>query len=74
MIYQYTADADEISKAQQEYEDVLQQMVDANYEQIHNVEQQTIETYQNMVDKIKEIATDETLTQEQKMQNKLNTE
>ena len=68
MIYQYTADADEISKAQQEYEDVLQQMVDANYEQIHNVEQQTIETYQNMVDKIKEIATDETLTQEQKME------
>lgn len=68
MIYQYTADADEISKAQQEYEDVLQQMVDANYEQIHNVEQQTIETYQNMVDKIKEIASDETLTQEQKME------
>lgn len=68
MIYQYTADADEISKAQQEYEDVLQQMVDANYEQVHNVEQQTVEAYQNMVDKIKEIATDETLTQEQKME------
>ena len=68
MIYQYTADADEISKAQQEYEDVLQQMVDANYEQVHNVEQQTVKAYQNMVDKIKEIATDETLTQEQKME------
>lgn len=66
MIYQYTADQDAINQAQQEYEDVLQQMSDLNYETENNIYSQTLQLRQETLDSIKEIAQNETLTEEQK--------
>lgn len=66
MIYQYTADQDAINQAQQEYEDVLQQMSDLNYETENNIYSQTLQLRQETLESIKEIAQDETLTEEQK--------
>ena len=66
MVYQYTADQDRISEAQQGVEDVLQQMAEANSERVQQLEQETINTYQNMVSQIEEIANNEVLTQEEK--------
>ena len=66
MVYQYTADQDKISEAQQGVEDVLQQMAEANAERVTQLEQETINTYQNMVSQIEEIANSEVLTQEEK--------
>lgn len=65
-VYQYTADQDAISEAQQGVEDVLQQMAEANAERVTQLEQETINTYQNMVSQIEEIANSEVLTQEEK--------
>lgn len=66
MVYQYTADQDKIAEAQQGVEDVLQQMAEANAERVTQLEQETINTYQNMVSQIEEIANSEVLTQEEK--------
>ena len=65
-VYQYTADQDKIAEAQQGVEDVLQQMAEANAERVTQLEQETINTYQNMVSQIEEIANSEVLTQEEK--------
>ena len=68
MVYQYTANQDEINQAQQEYEDVLQQMVDTNWEYEQDIYNQTLQLRQDTLNAIKEIAMDETLTEEQKQQ------
>ena len=65
-IYQYTANQDAINEAQQGVEDVLQRMAEANAERVGQLEQETINTYQNMVAQIEEIANSEVLTQEEK--------
>lgn len=66
MVYQYTANQDQIAEAQQGVEDVLQRMAEANAERVTQLEQETIDTYQNMVSQIEEIANSEVLTQEEK--------
>ena len=68
MVYQYTADEDAINQAQQEYEDVLQQMADTNWEYEQDIYNQTLQLRQDTLEAIKEIAMDETLTEEQKQQ------
>lgn len=68
MVYQYTADQDAINQAQQEYEDVLQQMADTNWEYEQDIYNQTLQLRQDTLEAIKEIAMDETLTEEQKQQ------
>lgn len=68
MIYAYTADQNAVNQAQQEYEDVLQQMSDANYSALTDIQQTTLQLQQETLQSIQEIAEDETLTQEQKNQ------
>lgn len=65
-VYQYTANQDAVNEAQQGVEDVLQRMAEANAERVGQLEQETINTYQNMVSQIEEIANSEVLTQEEK--------
>lgn len=68
MVYQYTADQDAINQAQQEYEDILQQMADTNWEYEQDIYNQTLQLRQDTLEAIKEIAMDETLTEEQKQE------
>lgn len=65
-VYQYTADQDDIATKQQEYEDVLQQINDLSVNRVQDLESQLLEIYQNTLSKIKEIAQDQTLTEEEK--------
>lgn len=65
-VYQYTADQDDIATKQQEYEDVLQQINNLSVDRVQNLESQLLEIYQNTLSKIKEIAQDQTLTEEEK--------
>lgn len=65
-VYQYTADQDDIMTKQQEYEDVLQKINDLAVNRIQDLESQLLEIYQNTLSKIKEIAQDQTLTEEEK--------
>ena len=65
-VYQYTADEDDIEAKRQEYEDVLQQINEQAVTRAQDLESQLLEIYQNTISKIKEIAQDETLTQEEK--------
>lgn len=65
-IYQYTADQDDIMTKQQEYEDVLQKINDLAVNRVQDLESQLLEIYQNTLSKIKEIAQDQTLTEEEK--------
>ena len=65
-VYQYTADQDDIMTKQQEYEDVLQQINDLSVNRVQDLESQLLEIYQNTLSKIKEIAQDQTLTEEEK--------
>ena len=65
-VYQYTADQDDIITKQQEYEDVLQKINDLAVNRVQDLESQLLEIYQNTLSKIKEIAQDQTLTEEEK--------
>ena len=65
-VYQYTANQDAVNEAQQGVEDVLQRMAEANAERVGQLEQETINAYQDMVTQIEEIANSEVLTQEEK--------
>lgn len=65
-VYQYTANQDAVNEAQQGVEDVLQRMAEANAERVGQLEQDTINAYQDMVAQIEEIANSEVLTQEEK--------
>lgn len=65
-VYQYTADQDNIMTKQQEYEDVLQKINDLAVNRVQDLESQLLEIYQNTLSKIKEIAQDQTLTEEEK--------
>lgn len=65
-VYQYTADQDDIMTKQQEYEDVLQKINDLAVNRVQDLESQLLEIYQNTLSKIKEIAQDQTLTEEEK--------
>lgn len=65
-VYQYTADQDELSKKQQEYEDVLQKINDLSVERVRDLESRLLEIYQTTLSKIKEIAQDQTLTEQEK--------
>lgn len=65
-VYQYTANQDAVNEAQQGVEDVLQRMAEANAERVGQLEQETINAYQDMVAQIEEIANSEVLTQEEK--------
>ena len=65
-VYQYTADQEELSKKQQEYEDVLQKINDLAVNRVRDLESQLLEIYQTTLSKIKEIAQDQTLTEQEK--------
>ena len=65
-VYQYTADQDELTKKQQEYEDVLQKINDLSVERVRDLESRLLEIYQTTLSKIKEIAQDQTLTEQEK--------
>ena len=65
-VYQYTADQDELSKKQQEYEDVLQKINDLSVERVRDLESRLLEIYQTTLSKIKEVAQDQTLTEQEK--------
>lgn len=66
MAYQYTADESKINEAQQQYEDILQQINDLSANRVSELEQQFLEIQQNYRDAAKEILLDTTLTEEEK--------
>ena len=65
-IYQYTADQNELATKQQEYEDVLEEINEKAISRTQDLESQLLEIYSNTVSKMKEIAEDQTLTEEEK--------
>ena len=66
-IYRYTADEDKMAKAQQEYEDVLQQINELAANRVSELEQSYLDAQQSYYDKAQEIALDSTLTEEERM-------
>lgn len=67
MAYQYTADASKVSEAQQQYEDILQQINDLSANRVSELEQQFLEIQQNYRDTAQEILLDTNLTEEEKV-------
>lgn len=65
-MYRYTANQDEVAKSQQEYEDILQQINDLSVNRAADLESQLLSIYQTTTSKIKEIAMDQTLTEDEK--------
>lgn len=68
MAYQYTADASKVSEAQQQYEDILQQINDLSANRVSELEQQFLEIQQNYRDTAQEILLDTNLTEEEKVE------
>lgn len=65
-VYQYTANQEDILSKEQEYEDVLQQINDLSVNRVRDLESQLLQIYQNTTQKMREIAEDQTLTEEEK--------
>ena len=65
--YRYTANQDKIDEAAQHYEDVLQQINDTTVQRTSEIEQQLLNTMSNYKEKLQEIATDYTLTEEERL-------
>lgn len=65
-VYQYTADQDDIAQKEQEYEDVLQQINELSVGRVQDLESQLLEIYESTLSSIKEVAEDETLTEQEK--------
>lgn len=65
--YRYTANQDKIDEAAQEYEDVLQKINELTVERISSTEQQLVNAMANYKEKFVEIATDYTLTEEERL-------
>lgn len=64
--YQYTADEDKVASAQQEYEDVLQQINELAGNRITELEQSFIDAQTEYLDAATQIAQDTALTDEQR--------
>lgn len=64
--YQYTADEDKVASAQQEYEDVLQQINELAGNRITELEQSFIDAQTEYLDAATQIAQDTTLNDEQR--------
>ena len=65
--YRYTANQDKIDEAAQHYEDVLQQINDTTVQRTSEIEQQLLNTMANYKEKFQEIATDYSLTEEERL-------
>ena len=65
--YVYTANSDDVSKAEQNYEDKLYAMQQSNAEYINDLQSNMIQLEQDYQDKVKEIMTDTSLTAEERM-------
>lgn len=65
--YRYTANQDKIDEAAQNYEDILQQINDTTVQRTSEIEQQLLNTMSNYKEKFQEIATDYTLTEEERL-------
>ena len=70
--YQYTADQDKINDAQQKYEDVLQQINELAANRISELEQSFLNAQQQYRQSAQEIASDMTLTEEQRAEKLTN--
>lgn len=70
--YQYTADQDKINDAQQKYEDVLQQINELAANRISELEQSFLNAQQQYLQSAQEIASDMTLTEEQRAEKLAN--
>ena len=68
--YQYTADEDQVNQAYQEYEDVLAQINDLASSRVGELEQQMLDAQQTYLEKLKELALDETMSEEEKIRKK----
>lgn len=66
MAYQYTANQDKVNQAQQEYENVLQQINDLAANRVSELEQQCLDAEQQYLQSAQEILLDTTLTDEQR--------
>jgi hypothetical protein len=66
MAYQYTANQEKVSKAQQEYENVLQSINDLAANRVSELEQQCLTAEQQYLQSAQEILLDTTLTDEQR--------
>lgn len=64
--YVYTADQNEVAQAEQEYEDKLLAMQQANDEYINNLQENVITLEQEWADALQEVWTNKELTDEQK--------
>lgn len=65
--YRYTANQDKIDEAAQKYEDVLQQINELTVQRISDTEQKLVNAMANYKEKFVEIATDYTLTEEERL-------
>lgn len=65
--YVYTANADDVAKAEQNYEDKLHQMQESNANYINDLQSNMIQMEQNYQDKVQEIMKDTSLTAEERM-------
>ena len=65
--YVYVADEEQVAEAEQNYEDKLFAMQQANAEYINNLNDMIIQMETELTAKLEEIANDETLSQEEKM-------
>lgn len=65
--YVYTANSEDVSKAEQNYEDKLYAMQQSNAEYINDLQSNMIQLEQDYQDKVKEIMTDTSLTAEERM-------
>lgn len=65
--YVYTANSDDVAKAEQNYEDKLHAMQQSNAEYINDLQSNMIQMEQDYQDKVKEIMTDTSLTAEERM-------
>lgn len=70
--YQYTADQNKINDAQQKYEDVLQQINELAANRISELEQSFLNAQQQYLQSAQEIASDMTLTEEQRAEKLTN--
>jgi hypothetical protein len=65
--YVYTANTEDVSKAEQSYEDKLYAMQRSNADYINDLQSNMIQLEQDYQDKVKEIMTDTSLTAEERM-------
>lgn len=65
--YVYTASEEDVAEAEQNYEDKLFAIQEANAEYINNLQDMMVQMQEEMSSKIEEIMTDETLSMEERM-------